>query len=104
MDIHFKTAKLKKILTNERLIKKSFAHAYQGILNRFSELQAVSNLSLISHLPPPRKHKLSGKFEGCWAVDVSSNERLVFTSVNSEKDALDEEITAIEILEITDYH
>ena len=103
MKIEFRTKKLEKILTDDRLIKKHFSSIYFGLKNRLTELQAVRNLSLISHNPPPRKHKLSGIYEGYWSVDVSKNYRLLFTVPN--KDIIKEnQITEIIIEEITDTH
>ena len=103
MKIQFRSKKLEKILTDDRLMKKHFSSIYSGLRNRLTELKAVRNLSLISHNPPPRKHKLSGTYEGYWSVDVSRNYRLLFTVPN--KDIISEDqINEIIIEEITDTH
>jgi proteic killer suppression protein len=103
MVIHFRSKKLEKKLSSKRMIKRYYANMYNGIVNRLTELQSVSNLSLITHLPPPRRHRLSGEWKDCWAVDVSKNHRLIFSSyikgITNEKDV--EEII-IEVIE--DYH
>ncbi|NWH09739.1 type II toxin-antitoxin system RelE/ParE family toxin [Acholeplasma laidlawii] len=92
-----------KILTNDRLIKKYYAPLYSNLISRLTELRAVRNLSLISHNPPPRKHKLTGKYEGCWSIDLSRNYRLIFTVPDESK--LDEnDIDEILILDIVDTH
>ena len=85
MIINFNTNKLAKILTNDRLIKKYYAPFYSNLISRLTELRAVRNLSLISHNPPPRKHKLTGKYEGCWSIDLSRNYRLIFTVPDESK-------------------
>ncbi|ABX81683.1 type II toxin-antitoxin system RelE/ParE family toxin [Acholeplasma laidlawii] len=103
MIINFNTNKLAKILTNDRLIKKYYAPLYSNLISRLTELRAVRNLSLISHNPPPRKHKLTGKYEGCWSIDLSRNYRLIFTVPDESK--LDEnDIDEILILDIVDTH
>lgn len=103
MEIDFRSKKLEKILSDDRLMKKHFSNIYSGLKNRMTELQAVRNLSLISHNPPPRKHKLSGNYEGYWSVDVSKNYRLLFTV--PDKDIINEnQINKIIIEEITDTH
>lgn len=102
MIIRFKNEKLKKILTNDRLIRKEYNLFFRNIKARMSELQAVKNLSLISHKPPPRRHKLKG-YENCYAVDLSRNYRLVFCSTDKSIIEL-EEIKDITIIGIEDYH
>lgn len=90
-------------MTNDRLIKKYYAPLYSNLVSRLTELRAVRNLSLISHNPPPRKHKLTGKYEGCWSIDLSRNYRLIFTVPDESK--LDEnDIDEILILDIVDTH
>lgn len=103
MEIYFKSKKLKKILTDARLIKKYYPKEFQNIINRLAELNAVKNLSFISHLPPPRRHKLKGNYNNCFAVDVSANRRLIFASFDENKTNL-EDIDSIMIIGITDYH
>jgi len=101
--IHYSSKKLEKILSDERLINRHFTNCCQGLINRLAELAAVSNLSLISMSPPPRKHKLIGDLLNCWSVDVSKNYRLIFRAY--EENCLDEsEIKEIIIEEIKDYH
>ena len=103
MKIHYKTRKLEKILTNDRLIKRYYTSFHENLINRLFELQSVSNLSLISHNPPPRKHKLSGEYEGYWSIDVSKNFRIIFTTYNCNSDN-EKDIKEIMIEEIKDTH
>lgn len=102
MDVTFSNNRLKKILENERLIKSQYGVLKDKIINRISELRAVENLSLISHLPPPRKHKLSGNFSGCWSIDLSGNYRIIITT--EEEYMNEEQIKKITIIDIIDYH
>jgi proteic killer suppression protein len=85
------------------MIKRYFSKIYTGLVNRLTELESVSNLSMISHLPPPRKHKLSGEYKDYWSVDVSKNQRLLFSSYNSGI-TNEVDITKIIIEGIEDYH
>jgi len=103
MKISYRNKKLERILSDERLIKKHYSKVFTGLVNRLTELDAVKNLSLISHNPPPRKHKLSGNYEGHWSVDVSKNYRLIFTIPGNG--SLEEKlITEIIIEGIVDTH
>ena len=101
--VKFKSKKMEKILTNDRLIKKHYAPLYNSLVSRLTQLQAARNLSVIPHTPPTRKHKLTGNYEGCWSIDLSKNYRLIFTT--SDEESVDEkEINEITILDIVDTH
>jgi len=103
MKIYYRNKKLEKILTNDRQMKKHYTSFYDNLRNRLFELKAVSNLSLISHNPPPRRHKLSGDYEGFWSIAVSRNFRILFTAYNREtKDEIN--INEIVIEDIKDTH
>jgi len=103
LKIKYSNNKLKKILEDPRIAKKFYPKEFNGIQNRMTELRAVSKLSLISCEPPPRRHKLKGRYSGHWAVSISKNKRLIFKPVNEE--LIDpEDITEIIIVDITDYH
>lgn len=102
MKIRFQTKKLEKILTNDKLIKQNYNLLYKNIKARLTELLAVDNLSLITHKPPPRRHKLKG-YDNCYAVDLSRNYRLLFCATNKEIIEL-KEIKDITIIGIEDYH
>lgn len=95
---------MKKILTDDRLLKKYYPNLWSKLRNRLWELESVQSLSLISHKPPPRKHKLTGEFDGCYAVDLNANFRLVFKPTQEYKDSHQSNICSIEILSIIDYH
>lgn len=103
MKIHFRTKRLEKKLSSKRMIKRYYTSLYTGIINRLTELESVPNLGLITHLPPPRRHRLSGEWENCWAVDVSKNHRLILSSF--KKGVLNEdEVDEIVIECVEDYH
>jgi plasmid maintenance system killer protein len=103
LKIKYSSNKLKKILENPRMIKKYYPNEFNNIQIRMTELHAASRLSLISHKPPPRRHKLTGIYDGHWAVAVSKNLRIVFRPID-EKLSDPEDITEIIIVDIIDYH
>lgn len=102
MKIYFATTKLEKILTNERLLRKRYGNLTNKIMARLTDLRTAENLKEITHLPPPRRHKLSG-YKNIFAVDVSGNYRIIFSSIDENIIEL-EEIDEIVILDIVDYH
>ncbi|MDP4553572.1 type II toxin-antitoxin system RelE/ParE family toxin [Alkalihalobacillus macyae] len=104
MEIMYASPKLEKILTNPRLIKKNYTAIHTKISNRLSELRAANNLNEIPHVPPPRRHKLSGSHQGCWGVDVSKNFRIILRPIGNNEESVLDTIRTIEILAIEDYH
>lgn len=104
MIISYSTNKLKKILTDPRLLKKYYSNDYQNITNRLSEMKAANNLSEIPECPPPRRHKLFGDRKECWGINYSKNDRIVIRPVG-EFDINDlSTIREIEIMVLEDYH
>lgn len=96
--------KLGKILCNERLLKKEYPNDYKKIKNRMIELTSAENLSEISPFPPPKRHKLSDNYEGCWAVSYSPSSRIIFKPIGDY--CIDDlkSIREIRIMELKDYH
>lgn len=104
MKINYTSNRLEKILSNRRQIQKHYTKIYTKLVTRLSELQVANNLAEISSAPPPRRHKLSENFDGCWGIDVSKNYRLIIRpSGNYNIDDLTT-ITEITIEDISDYH
>lgn len=77
---------------------------------RLDVLKAASCLSDVPHTPPIRRHALSGKWAGRYAVDITGNWRLIFRPLAASSPADPggasdlAGITAIEIVAIEDYH
>lgn len=104
MKIHYSSVKQEKILTDLRLLKKNYGSDYQKISSRLSELRVANNLSDIPVVPPPRRHKLSGKYADCWGIDYSKNDRIVIRPIGDyEIDNLTS-IVEILIIDLGDYH
>ncbi|HAN09012.1 MAG TPA: plasmid maintenance system killer protein [Clostridiales bacterium] len=96
--------KLEKILTNERLLKKEYTQYHRNIISRMVELSSVDDLSEISTSPPPIRHKLTGTYEGCWAVWYSKNDRIVFRPIGEYNIEDIKTIKEIIIIFVGDYH
>ena len=104
MELQYANRSLEKTLTSKVLIQKTYGTIYRNLINRLAELEAAICLMDISHKPPPRRHKLSGKWEGCWGIDLSRNYRLI---IMPQGDFCPEDlktVTCIEVVGIEDYH
>ncbi len=110
MQINYKTRKLEKNLTDPTKTLKEYGNRSKKIIQRLQELEASANLSVLKTLPAANCHQLSGDRAGEFAVDISGNWRMTF-EINQEpvptKDdgGIDtDNVTAVTILDITDYH
>ncbi len=111
MEITFATSKLHKIFNSEsRLVKEYGKENGRIIMRRMVVLKAARNLEQIPHKKPERRHELSGKRKGEFAVDLKHPFRLVFRS-NHDPIPLKEDggialrlVTSIEIIQVEDYH
>ena len=111
MIITFKTRKLKRIIDSSRDIIRVYGEVRgKVIINRMSVLRAATCLEEVPVEKPYRRHELSHKRKGQFAVDITRNYRLIFEPNNNplplRKDGgLDLwKITEIKILEVEDYH
>lgn len=106
MDVSFKNKKLEKIFNSLKELEKTYGSLVKKIVARMAVLKNAANLKMVPKERPERCHKLSGNRNNQWAVDLDQNNRLIFeliTNKNVNEVAL-EEITAIRIIEVTDYH
>lgn len=104
MKIHYSSEKQEKVLTDIRLIKKIYGRNYEKIANRLSELRVAQNLSEIPEVPPPRRHKLNGKYKDCWGIDYSKNFRIIIKPVCEFEINVLSSIVEILIVDLEDYH
>lgn len=71
MNIDFKNNKLRKCCNEWASgVKEWGQQIATKVFQRLVELRAATNLSEISHLPPPRCHMVDGIRKDCWAVDT----------------------------------
>ncbi len=112
MDISFRIRKMAKIFNSWELLNKEFGRdRARKIEERMVVLRAAAILEQVSHLPPERRHELSGKRKSQFAVDLDQPARLIFEPDHdpillNEAGGIDlAKVTAIRILEVTeDYH
>jgi len=110
VDISFRSKKLANILNSESLLKREYGVNAPVIKVRLATLEAVECLAEVPTTPPERRHLLTGKFTGCYAVDLRHPWRLVFQPAEDpppkKRDGGHDlqKITSIVILDILDYH
>lgn len=111
MDILFKNSQLEKTFnTFDRLVKKHGQKRAKLIIQRLSELRAMSDLSVARKLPHLGCHELKGDRRDELAVNLDHPYRLVFTVEQSpyptkEDGGLDwSRVHTIQIERVEDYH
>lgn len=104
MDIEYANNAMRKTLEDSRLIIKKHGDIAKVLIRRMSDLRVAASLNEITHLPPPRRHKLTGNLDGCWGIDVSKNKRLVIRPIGDFDPEDLTTITTIRIEDIVDYH
>ena len=111
MEISFRTNKLQKTLNSQNALRKSYGDKLaRSLMIRLAVLRNARTLSLVPTTKPERRHLLKGKRKGQFAVDLDQSFRLVFEPNHnpvprSEDGGIDlERLTAITIIEVTDYH
>ena len=79
-------------------------------MTRLAVLSAAPTLSMVPTVAPNRRHQLYGNRVGQYAVDLVHPHRLVFTPnhdpipVKADGGIDMEQVTAITVIEIVDYH
>ena len=110
MELEFASEALRKRMENDKAMSKAFGERAKPLKLRLALLRQAANLGDVSHVPPPRRNKLSGTREGQYAVDLKHPWRLVFEPANdplpvNNDGSLDlAAVTKVRILEVTDYH
>ena len=111
MDIAFKTRKLEKVFNSGRALNATLgSRMARTIAIRLAVLRNARNLAMVPTNPPERRHQLSGKRSGQYAVDLVHPHRLVFQPHHDPLPRLADggidvgHVTAITIIEVIDYH
>ena len=111
MEILFRNQKLKRIGNTLKEAQKLLGDKGGRLLiQRLDEMRDADNLWVLTQLPRPRCHQLTGDRQGLWAVDLDHPRRLIFEPANNplplnDDDSLDiGKVTAVLIKEIEDYH
>jgi proteic killer suppression protein len=111
VNIVFRNKILKKAFNSEKELKKQFgSEKARLIMRRMAVLRASPVLAEVPHKKPERRHELSGKRSGQFAVDLKHPFRLIFKPDHEPLPRKDDggldltQITAIKILGVEDYH
>ena len=111
MDIAFRTRKLEKDFNRAVALQKTYgARMARVIMMRMAVLRAARNLGLVPTTPPERRHQLVGDRDEQFAVDLVQPYQLVFQADHEPVPRKDdggidtEQVTAITILDVVDYH
>ena len=79
-------------------------------MTRLAVLANAPTLAAVPHTPPDRRHQLTGDREGQYAVDLDHQNRLIYVPNHDPVPRLNDggididRVTAITIMEVTDYH
>ncbi len=109
IDIHWKDRRLGKICADDRSGQRHFgADEWRVVRRRLGSLHAAPTLADLEGVPG-RCHALGGDRIGQFAMSLWGPYRLVFaparTSTNLPDGGIDRHsVTAIEIVEVTNYH
>lgn len=111
MDILFKTTKLRKLCNeSKRALREWGSRRAKLVGQRLDELRATEALDNMRFIPNARCHQLHQDREGQLAVDLDHPCRLIFEPAHNPVPVKDDggldwtRITAITVLEVTDYH
>ena len=111
MDIAFSTRKLARTFNSGSALAKEYGDRMARIIQiRLAVLRNARTLALVPTSPPDRRHLLTGRRSGQYAVDLVHPFRLVFEPNHdpvprTEDGGIDiNQVTAITITEVVDYH
>lgn len=110
MELHYKSRKLEKTLTDDKQLCKSYGTLAKKIKQRINQLKSADNLGTIAQLPVLRLHPYKADPKGLWSIDIQQNWRILFTIGNnplpvSEDGCINiKEVTIIKIEQLTDPH
>ena len=110
MKLEYKNNKLKKSLTTDKGLNKSYGQLSKKLKQRITQLESADNLLAISKIPVLRLHQYQGGEAGTWSIDIKDNWRLLFEIREDPIPTLEdggvdlEQVTVIGIKEISDPH
>ncbi len=111
MNIDFARPRLKRTFNSETALKRAYGdRMIRTIAMRMKVLRHAPTLSKVPVTKPDRRHQLEGNRAGQYAVDLVHPKRLVFEPNHNpmprKKDGgIDtDQVTAITIIEVIDYH
>jgi len=104
MQIYFKNSKIEKLCTKRKKARKKFGDKVSKNLHRrLTQLAAFETLDSVPVHPPFRRHKLTGKLDGYFAINIDKQYRLIITNLNGEVMDLTT-ITIVRIEEVSKHY
>lgn len=104
MELTYKTEKLQKLCEdpnyNKELVKKYNVDVAKKLPKRIKELKAFNSLNDVPTSLPYRRHKLGGDLKDYFAVNITSQYRLIFRQ--KENNIIIEDLRKIREIEITE--
>ena len=111
MFIAFRTRKLQKTFNAADALQRSYGvRMARVIMMRMAVLRAARSLAMVPTTRPDRRHQLVGDRDEQFAVDLVHPYRLLFEANHEPIPRKDdggidtEQVTAITILDVVDYH
>lgn len=109
MELTYKNDKLQKMCENteyhKELVKKYGIEVANKLPRRIMELKSFNSLGDVPSVPPYRRHKLSGNLNDCYAINITSQYRLIFRQKDNNIIIEDlKEIKKIEIVEVSKHY
>ncbi|HEX4216304.1 MAG TPA: killer suppression protein HigA [Candidatus Dormibacteraeota bacterium] len=107
LDITFADGHIQKVCNDDRLGRRRYGKLWPKLKQRLAELRACN---VVTDMRLGRPHPLMEDRRGQYAVHVTGKDCLVFAAVDAEATRGPDgevdwaQVTAIEILEVTDYH
>lgn len=111
VEIRFRTRRLDRVFAADREIERVYGAAMASVIRRRITLLLTANsLTEVPTLPPTRRHSLSGRRRGQYAIDLAHPYRLIFepdhhpVPLRADGGVDTDRVTAITIIEVVDYH
>ena len=111
MEIAFRNRKLAKVFSSERTLRREYGdRAARIIMIRLAVLLDAETLSEVPATQPDRMHQLTGGRDEQFAVYLVHRYRLVFVPTRDplprkQDGGIDlEQVTAVTVMEVVDYH
>ena len=96
--------KLKKKCLNRDSIIKNYGSMAGRVIRIIDTIGASQNLHEVSKINSYKFHQLAGNYEGCYAISINGNYRMVVSPCNIDKPYELKNIKELEIVDILDYH
>lgn len=98
IEISYRTSQLRKVCEDAEVATRKYgAEMADKIHQRIDEIRAATSVEMLVQFRIGRCHPLHGDRKGQYAMDLTHPYRLIFEKRN-------EQLVAVDILEITDYH